>query len=278
MIGVRRTIGLAVLGAAALGLRLAVVLWAAGPVADDAAASLGWQLAQCLAGTALVLATAWLGWTLMPDRPAVGWLAGALAAIYPPHLFVLRLPDPFLPATLLAVLAMAAAHTRQWRAVRRWGAAAGLLAAAAMLLAPAAAACEPLSLAARMKAFWLFAGPGALAADRLCRFAAVAWLVMAGIGAAVSAIHWRALVPTYAAFALVAALVLSGHGPAELRMVVEPLTLLWAAWSLAPLLGRARQPERIRVYRPGEQARDPFDQPHVLRRPHYQSRPRRRAG
>ncbi len=67
-------------------LALAGAFWLFG--GDTAPSILTFQLAQCVAGTALVLATAWVAWLLVPGRPAVGWLAGAIAAVFPAHLYM----------------------------------------------------------------------------------------------------------------------------------------------------------------------------------------------
>lgn len=45
------------------------------------------QLLQAVVGTGLVLALVGLAWAMLPDRPAVGWIAGALAALFPVHLY-----------------------------------------------------------------------------------------------------------------------------------------------------------------------------------------------
>ena len=46
------------------------------------------QLLQAVAGALLVLVTVLLAWTLLPDRPEIGWIAGVLAAIAPPHIYM----------------------------------------------------------------------------------------------------------------------------------------------------------------------------------------------
>jgi hypothetical protein len=51
-------------------------------------AVLAMQLLHSLAGTAMVLATVWLGWSLIPERRVLGWLAGLGAAVYPPHVYM----------------------------------------------------------------------------------------------------------------------------------------------------------------------------------------------
>ena len=41
------------------------------------------QLLQCLLGIATVFALVWLGWSLLPDEPSVGWTAALGLAVYP---------------------------------------------------------------------------------------------------------------------------------------------------------------------------------------------------
>lgn len=55
---------------------------------DSAPAVLCMQLLQCVAGTLLVLSSAWLGWSLIPERRELGWLAGVGAAVYPAHVYM----------------------------------------------------------------------------------------------------------------------------------------------------------------------------------------------
>ncbi|MHB8900999.1 MAG: hypothetical protein ACYC6Y_19805, partial [Thermoguttaceae bacterium] len=55
---------------------------------ESPASILAVQLIQCLAGTLLVLAVAWLSWSLVPESPATGWLAAIAAAVHPTHLYM----------------------------------------------------------------------------------------------------------------------------------------------------------------------------------------------
>src|SRR5690606_31461437 len=45
------------------------------------AAILAIQLVQCVAGAGVMLAVVWLAWSLVPDQPNVGWIAGIGAAV-----------------------------------------------------------------------------------------------------------------------------------------------------------------------------------------------------
>jgi hypothetical protein len=334
MPGARRIIGLCFVAALAMALRvLAIAQWDGFSVGS---------VATALLGTALVVAVAWMGWTLMPDRPLAGWLAAIFAAVYPPHLVAVLFDARLLTAALVLTLLFAAARAsvvqRSPRAAtiigclaglllwldplllpvvavgatifwlsagpgRRWrldtlGRVAMALGVATLVVMPAfvyqrlasgrwmpegvdAIASRAVSGAwtdrfAALGEWLLFAGNGPLAVDRWCRLGAVACLVMAGIGLALSVRQWRLLWPTYAAVGCVAMLVIFGRAPLGLRMAVEPMIFLWAAWSLVPLLTPSPRRASIRIFRPGEQEHDPME-PRILPGP----RPaveRRRAG
>jgi hypothetical protein len=367
MDGLRRRIGLAVLAAAAAGLRLWVALVPAEP------GTLPTALLQCAAGAGLVVAVAWLGWGLMPDRLGVGWLAALAAAVYPPHLQGLSQPGKAVWAALLLTALLAAAVTVGQSPSRLRTACVGLLAGLLLWVEPPLALAAPVCLAA----FWsgqneggvgnLFAhrplgrlalalgvlalvagpwlvlrgtasarpryveaaipgtgngpaaagtqpegaaptraadggasrpaaaapdGPGrlarlrmllvepaAVAGGRATRVAAIAWLVLAGIGLSVSRGRWRDLWPSYAVFAVVLAACTLVWPSRAARMALEPLGFVWAAAGVWPLFGRTLPPRRrIRIYRPGQRAADPFEGPHVLPGPHFDLPERRKAG
>ena len=130
---------------------------------------------------------------------------------------------------------------------------------------------------ARLREFALFAGEGPWAADRPCRLAAVALLVMAAIGLTISCHHWRVLGATYLVVAATVVLTVLADAPPSWRVVVEPPLFLWAAWTLVPMFSRTAAAPPIRVYQPGPATRDPLE-PQILPGPHYTERPRRRAG
>jgi hypothetical protein len=294
MLTERRIAGLC----AIVGIALAVRLWVVfSPVALPPLGQLLVQTAQGIIGAAIAAAVACLAWSRMPDRPAAGWLAAAFAAIYPPHVWLATAPS----AGLWLALAITALLIR-WQ--RGWAMRLAMFSAALALAvvppmtthrmqtgswSPVVATTENLDDAGEgdtdrvverllsLKDFALFSGEGPWAADRFCRLAAVALLVMSGIGLALSCRQWRALGPTYLLFLATASLVGLGYATPSLRVVVEPLIFLWAAWALVPTLTRKAPPTFVRVYRPGEQPHDPFE-PHVLPGPHYPPPERRRAG
>jgi hypothetical protein len=382
MVGSRKTIALAVLGLLALALRV----WAVVALPGDAPfRAILWL--QCLAGTAVVLAVAWLGWSLLPERPSIGWLAAVAAAVFPPHVeIVARLrPDLWLALTLMELLAVIASP--RWRATGRGAAVAGCLAGLLALFAPSLALLLPIFAVA----FWLaegqqtwlarftgaalgrvalmvsvaaivissamtyhriahgqFAIAGVITDDsvgsvalsavpiceanvdapnpergsaaivanavtsaplargekgaasepfqrvrsfllldedalrtrsRLCLISMVAWLVLTFVGLWASHDQWRELWPTYAIFAVLLVLQTLGVGSASLRTAVEPVTLIWASAALAPLLGHFARRQQVRIYRPGEQLREPSADSEVLQGPHFDlATARRRAG
>jgi hypothetical protein len=139
------------------------------------------QLLQCLAGTGLVLTVAWLGWSLMPDRRSVGWLAGLGAALYPTHIYMSTHLQVVPWAALLLTGLVAVVVSPRWRAT--WGGAilAGGLAGLLLLIEPILA----LALPVCALAFWLGEATDASTAWR-SRFRAAAIgriAAMAGLAA-----------------------------------------------------------------------------------------------
>jgi hypothetical protein len=393
----------------------------------SAKAILAVQLLQCVVGAGLVLAIVWLAWSLVPDQPGLGWIAGIGAAVYPTHLYVVTHLQVALWAALLLALLLAVVVSPRWRATRGGAILAGSLAGAVLLVEPILALALPIcalafwlaepkrlsppaagrvllmagvaslvispwiarnrlvhgefvfikstfgyafwqgnnpeswgtdkipkptaeamrsehdgTLAGMNRALWesrhetlyiddvmldredyrqlgrlsepersrvlgrqaweficdnpgqyaglclrrlgyflLFDETNPKAANRLYRIATVTWLVLIFIGVSVSRGRWRALWPTYAVFAIVTlfhALVITS---VRFRIPLEPMTFVWAAAAVRPLLAGRGGLRGVRIYRPGECPRDPFERQHTLRGPHYpmpQVRSRRRAG
>jgi len=130
----------------------------------------------------------------------------------------------------------------------------------------------------RLKYFLLFDETNPKAANRLYRLATVTWLVLALIGAALSLSRWRQFWPTFAIFGVVTlfhALVITS---VRFRIPLEPMTLVWVAAAVAPLMGRLTPRRRLRIYRPGEQPHDPFAPGEVPHVPRQTAPARRRAG
>lgn len=103
------------------------------------------QVLQCFAGAGLVLAVVWLAWSLVPERPAVGWIAGFGAAIYPPHIYMAThiqvVPWAALALTLLLAVVVSQRAKGNWR----WGIVAGLLGGWLLLIEPILALALPLA-------------------------------------------------------------------------------------------------------------------------------------
>ncbi|MHB1033184.1 MAG: ArnT family glycosyltransferase [Pirellulales bacterium] len=99
-------------------------------------AVLALQLLQCMAGTGLVLAVVWLAWSLFPERPGLGWLAGAIAAVYPPHVYMVTHVQVAVWAALLLTLWMAAVFSPRWAGSRIGAAVAGVFAGLLLLVEP----------------------------------------------------------------------------------------------------------------------------------------------
>ncbi|MEA1952625.1 MAG: hypothetical protein U9N87_14690 [Planctomycetota bacterium] len=400
-------------------LLLAVVYGCLG--AGTPASILAVQLLQCLAGTAIVLAVVWLCWSLLPETPLVGWVAGLGAAVYPTHLYMVTHLQVAVWAALLLTLLLAVVVAPRWRATR-WGAVgAGVLAGMLLLVEPILALALPIAAAVfwtaeprrfgraafanlavmagvaailispwlvrnrlvhgefvfvkstfgyafwqannhsswgtdkipkpesedirqthdhspadmnralwearheaiyidnvlltpadrirlsqlsepqrsrdlgrqawsfvrenpgryatlclqRLRYFLLFDETNPKAANRLYRAGTVAWLTLAFVGLLVSWQRWRQLWATYAIVGLVTlfhALVITA---VRFRIPIEPITFVWASLAVSPAIARMFQPNRIKIYRPGESSRDPLDSRHVLKGPHFQTSDKR---
>ena len=103
---------------------------------ETPAAILAVQLLQCVAGTGLVLLVVWLGWSLVPDRPGAGWLAGVGAAVYPTHVYMVTHLQVVLWAALVLTAFLGVTVSPRWRASWRGAALAGILAGLLLLVEP----------------------------------------------------------------------------------------------------------------------------------------------
>ena len=408
-------------------LLLAAAYWCFGVATPQAVLAV--QLLQCVVGTALVLAVVWLGWSLVPQRPGVGWVAGLGAAVYPTHLYMVTHLQVAVWAALLLTLLVATVVSSRCQATTGGALLAGSLGGLLLLVEPILALALPICAAAfwgaegpgdwkarlragpigrlalmggiaaviigpwlarnrlvhgewvfikstfgyalwqgnnpvswgtdkipkpsaeqlrgqhdgtlagidralwearhetlyiddvvlgptgyhqfaglsepersrllgrravefikaeparygrlclgRLRYFLLFDQTNPKAANRIYRAATVTWLVLALVGLLASGSHWRRLWPTYAIFATVMLFHAMVIVSARFRIPVEPMTFVWAAIAIAPLLGRIAGHRPLKVYRPGERAGDPFGPSHALQGPHYKVRERRRAG
>ncbi|MHC4400171.1 MAG: hypothetical protein ACYTG0_10870 [Planctomycetota bacterium] len=129
----------------------------------------------------------------------------------------------------------------------------------------------------RLRYFLLFDETNPKAAHRVYRAATVVWLVLALVGLLVSRDRWRELWPTYAVFAVVTlfhALVITS---VRFRIPLEPLSFVWAAWSVVPPLARLTAPPRAKPDSSGVDAAKPFGSEQVLKGPHWRAGRRRAA-
>jgi hypothetical protein len=137
------------------------------------------ELLQCLAGTALVLAVAWLGWSMLPERPSVGWVAAVGAAVYPTHLYMVTHLQVALWAALVLTVLLGVCVSPRLRATRGGAILAGCLAGTLLLVEPILAVALPICAAA----FWLGEGEGnwrgRLARAPLARLALMAAVAVA---------------------------------------------------------------------------------------------------
>jgi hypothetical protein len=129
----------------------------------------------------------------------------------------------------------------------------------------------------RLRYFLLFDETNPKAANRLYRAATVVWLVLAAVGLLTTLGRWRRFWPTWTICAVVTLFHVLVITSVRFRIPLEPMTMVWPAAAVAPLLGRLGTGPRIKVYRPGERRRDPLAPDHALKGPHYQTRSKRRA-
>jgi len=94
------------------------------------------QVLQALAGTALVLTVVWLGWSLVPHQPTVGWIAGWGAAVYPTHVYMVTHMQVALWAALVLTLLVAVAASPRGRSSWWKAVLAGVLAGFLLLVEP----------------------------------------------------------------------------------------------------------------------------------------------
>ncbi len=161
-------------------LLLTAAWWGLG--AGTPGAILAVQLLQCIAGTALVLTVAWLGWSLVPERPCIGWVAAIGAAVYPTHVYMVTHLQVAIWAALLLTTLLAVVVSPRWYAT--WGGAvlAGWLAGVLLLVEPILALALPICAAA----FWMAEGYSDWR-DRLHRAALGRVALMAAVAAAIIA-------------------------------------------------------------------------------------------
>ncbi|MBN2291578.1 MAG: hypothetical protein JXM70_04080 [Pirellulales bacterium] len=122
----------------------------------------------------------------------------------------------------------------------------------------------------RLRYFLLFDETNPKAANRLYRAGTVAWLTLGFVGLLVSWPQWRRLWSTYAIVGLVTLFHTLVITAVRFRIPIEPITFVWASLAVSPAIARIFQPSGIKIYRPGELSRDPFDSRHVLKGPHFQ--------
>lgn len=102
------------------------------------------QVLQALAGTALVLTVVWLAWSLMPGQPALGWIAGWGAAVYPTHVYMVTHMQVALWAALVLTLLVAVVASPCGQSCGRKAVLAGVLAGFLLLVEPIMAIALPI--------------------------------------------------------------------------------------------------------------------------------------
>jgi hypothetical protein len=97
---------------------------------------LAMQILQCLAGTSLVFVVVWLAWSLLSERPTIGWIAGYGAAFYPTHIYMVTHLQVALWAALCLTLLVALVASPRGRQTWSKAALAGLLSGLLLLIDP----------------------------------------------------------------------------------------------------------------------------------------------
>jgi hypothetical protein len=178
MNGLWRIIGLALLGGLALGLRV----WAVLSISTDpsqGAAVVPWL--QCLAGTAMVFAVAWLGWSLLGQQSGIGWMAALAAAVDPGLVVAVIHPCAALWAALGLACLMAVVVSPRWRATRGGAILVGCLCGAILLIEPVLLLALPICAVA----FWLHEGERSWS-DRFRPAAAGRLAILVGLAAVIA--------------------------------------------------------------------------------------------
>lgn len=94
----------------------------------------------------------------------------------------------------------------------------------------------------RLRYFLLFDETNPKASDPLYRIVTVTWLVLAAVGLLVLGPRRRSLRPTIVIFAIITAFHALTITSARFRIPLEPMSLVWAAAALAPLVDRLPRP------------------------------------
>jgi hypothetical protein len=121
----------------------------------------------------------------------------------------------------------------------------------------------------RLRYFLLFDETNPKAANAIYRIATVTWLVLVSVGLMVTWRRWRAFWPTYAVFALVTLFHTLVITSARFRIPIEPISFLWAATAMAPLLVHFRGWHLASLIRSGAATSDAFGPDHALKGPHW---------
>jgi hypothetical protein len=134
--------------------------------------------------------------------------------------------------------------------------------------------------ARRLRYFLLFDETNPKAANRVYRIATATWLVLVFTGSLALAGQWRRLWPTWAMFAIIALFHALTIVSARFRIPIEPISFVWAAGAVAPLIDRLMVAPwvRWRMSRPEESADDSGRLSHaILQGPHRRAKTHRQA-
>ncbi len=115
------------------------------------------------------------------------------------------------------------------------------------------------------------------AADPLYRMTTVTWLLLSYIGLLVLRPRWRTMWPTVAIFGSVTLFHALTITSARFRIPIEPMSFVWAAAALAPLIDRLprlrRRSETETIVAAERRRGIRVDRPHLPQAPHRPSKP-----
>jgi hypothetical protein len=156
------------------------------------AAILAVRCLQCLVGTGLVLLVVWLSWSLVPEWPSLGWVAGWGAAVYPTHVYMVTHMQVAIWAAFLLTLLLAVVVSPRGRQSWLKASLAGVVSGALLLVEPILAISLPIAALAFLLADLAAGAKKYSASDAVCHFKRFAAplgraSLMAGVAAAVIA-------------------------------------------------------------------------------------------
>lgn len=121
-----------------------LLIAAAGAVLGEQKALLAIEILQCFAGAATAVIVSLLAWAVFPRDRLIGWMAGGIAALFPPHVYMATQVQVVVWATLLVSLLVLLASGAECRRPNRQAMLAGAVAGLLLLVEPILALALPI--------------------------------------------------------------------------------------------------------------------------------------